>query len=94
MAVVEKVLDNNEHLVGYLMRSPATNELVCFYKNGWSFNGDFEKPTFRPSMLVHPDGLHQRDHFFVTDGKIEYLSDSEHDFAGKTVDAVEVDADA
>lgn len=56
----------------------------------WQFNGNLERPTFTPSLLVtgylnaeHPNG---RCHSYITDGKIEYLSDSTHEFAGKTVE--------
>lgn len=53
----------------------------------WSFNGDHEKPTFNPSILV--DG-YIRDapmkcHLFVRDGQIQYLSDCTHALAGQTV---------
>lgn len=58
---------------------------------GWEFNGSLEKPSFRPSLLVYPhargEGPPQpRCHSFVTDGKIEYCADSEHELAGKTVE--------
>jgi hypothetical protein len=89
MKIVESRNQNGE-LVGYLVTSPGSEATVCFYKDKWSFNGDFEKATFRPSMLIHPNNMHGRDHFFVTDGKIEYLSDCEHALAGKTVDMVDV----
>ena len=91
MAIVEKEMMNGV-VLGYLVKSPATEELYCFWtKEGnpnvnWSFNGDFEKPTFRPSMKNVTTG----EHFFVTDGKIEYLSDCKHEMAGKTVDMIDV----
>lgn len=90
MAKVEPVIDN-ENILGYMVQSPATGEMYCFWtKEGnarvnWSFNGDFEKPTFRPSMLNLTTG----EHFFVTDGKIQYLSDCRHSMAGQTVDMVD-----
>lgn len=53
----------------------------------WTFNGDVDRPTFSPSVLVelgkHPP---MRCHSFVRDGRIEYLSDSTHHLAGQTVD--------
>jgi hypothetical protein len=83
---------------------------------GWTFNGDYERPTITPSILVrsghymeghagdscwctynaeHPD---QTDpfrcgvcHSFVTDGKIQYLSDCSHEFAGQTIDLKPID---
>lgn len=87
---VEESRNQKGELVGYLVTSPGSEATVCFYKDKWDFNGDFEKPTFRPSMLIYPNNLHGRDHFFVTKGKIEYLSDCEHSLAGRTVDMIDV----
>jgi len=73
----------------------------------WSFNGDVDKPTLSPSVLVtytHPkgysnanpapvdfDGEYVTDvcHSFVTDGRIQYLSDCTHELAGQTIDLPE-----
>ena len=54
----------------------------------WTFNGNVNAPTFRASILVHPEPSIGRPlcHSFVTDGRIEYLSDCTHAMAGKTVD--------
>lgn len=60
------------------------------YDARWTFNGDFEKPTFRPSLITG-DSVGKRCHSFVTDGKIEYLSDCYHDMAGKTTELPDVD---
>jgi hypothetical protein len=55
----------------------------------WGFNGDVEKPTFTPSILVRwpdPDGGPETVcHSFVRDGNIEFLGDCTHSLAGKTV---------
>ena len=54
----------------------------------WQWDGNKEKPTFSPSLLVtysHGDKNFVC-HSFVRNGKIEYLSDCTHDMAGKTVD--------
>lgn len=60
----------------------------------WDFNGDYEKPTFSPSVLVtNPQGL--RCHSFVKDGKIQYLSDCSHELAGQTINLIsEEDTDS
>lgn len=66
----------------------------------WSFNGDADRPTFAPSMLVrsnppdHP-GYNPRCsssvcHSFVRDGRIEYLGDCTHTMAGQTIDLPDV----
>jgi hypothetical protein len=55
----------------------------------WSFNGDFECPTFTPSLLVHQSRSSPRCHSFVTDGRIQFFADCEHALAGKTVEIPE-----
>ena len=87
------VYSQTKELVGYLVKSPATGNDVCFYVDRWQFNGNFDSPTFSPSMLIYNDGYHKKEHFFVTDGKIIYLSDCDHDLAGKTIDMVDCDED-
>ena len=65
----------------------------------WSFNGDMDKPTFSPSMLVNgtPDMQkyinenNPRCHSFVRDGMIQFLSDCTHELAGKTVELPEIE---
>lgn len=55
----------------------------------WTWNGDFEKPTFSPSILVNAGSETPGVpvcHHFVRDGKIEYLSDCTHAMAGRTVE--------
>ena len=54
----------------------------------WGFNGNLEKPTFTPSVLVswHEGSVKKVCHSFVTDGHIQYLADCTHILAGKTVD--------
>lgn len=85
--------------------------IVTDTPDGWGFNGDYERPTFTPSVLmqaryaeppVTPENLEQwkREpweqrtvdrvcHSFVTDGRIQFLTDSTHELAGQTVDLPE-----
>lgn len=56
----------------------------------WSFNGDMEKPTFTPSLLVNGFS-EKRCHLFVTNGQIQYCSDSWHELSGQTIDMQESD---
>lgn len=77
---------------------PACKSGHLFYTNypgqpkcNWTFNGNTEKPTFKPSMLVHPHNTQKKCHSFVTDGKIKFLPDCTHDMKGKTVDLPDVD---
>ena len=76
---------------GVAIYCPACNTHHLFVKGRWNFNGDYEKPTFSPSMLVkggpcNKDGSDRICHSFVKDGKIQYLSDCTHKYVGKTID--------
>lgn len=75
---------------GHMIFCPACKHGHLF-DDRWTFNGDYDKPTFRRSMLVNQDGKpgHPRCHSFVTDGKIEFLNDCTHEMAGQTVDLPE-----
>jgi hypothetical protein len=77
---------------GFMIHCPACG---CGHKfdGRWEFNGDVDKPTFKPSMLVGGGQQHGRCHSYVTDGKIEFLSDSKHELAGQTVDLPDWDKD-
>ncbi len=61
----------------------------------WDFNGDLDRPTFTPSLLVYghkrDDGstINPRCHSFITNGKWNYCPDCEHGLAGKVVDMEE-----
>jgi len=55
----------------------------------WGYNGDAERPTFTPSVGVNMDrGAPDAPlcHSFVTGGRIQFLTDSDHALAGQTVD--------
>lgn len=71
----------------------------------WGWNGDAERPTFTPSVLVtwnEPSDVEEefddpskdreaRCHTFVTDGRIQFLSDCTHALAGQTMELPEFD---
>lgn len=66
----------------------------------WGFDGNYEKPTFMPSILVtwsEPSNIPEefddtsKDkkhicHSFVKNGSILFLNDCTHDLAGQTVE--------
>lgn len=68
--------------------------------SAWEFNGDFDNPTFNPSIKVtypaNPDAIEEFKewrtericHSFIRNGKIEYCPDCFHDLAGQIVDMV------
>lgn len=49
----------------------------------WAFDGDYDRPTFSPSVLSEGGG---RCHSYVRAGRIEFLSDCTHALAGTTVE--------
>jgi hypothetical protein len=54
----------------------------------WTWNGNKEKPTFSPSVLVRQPWRNEPDricHSFVSDGNIQFLGDCTHKLAGQTV---------
>lgn len=63
----------------------------------WGYNGNDSKPTFTPSILVtwpaNPKAAEEFKewrtertcHSYVTDGRIQFLSDCWHSLAGQTV---------
>ena len=56
----------------------------------WQFSGDAGNPTIAPSINAWREfgaSRHaERCHSFVRNGRIQFLPDSTHDLAGKTVD--------
>lgn len=67
----------------------------------WSFDGNVQRPTFSPSINLKintPDmGKHYQPdvastvcHYFIRDGRIEFLSDCTHHLRGTTVDLPEL----
>jgi len=56
----------------------------------WTFNGDYEKPTFAPSLLCTAPYYGDMEpyvcHSFVTDGRIQFLNDCTHKLIGQTVE--------
>ncbi len=63
----------------------------------WSWNGNIDSPAFTPSMLIlrgkfaDPNFVGKSSksdvcHYFLTDGKLKFCSDSTHELAGKTVE--------
>lgn len=60
---------------------------------GWTFNGDFERPTLSPSILARWESEGRSTkvcHSFVVDGQIQFLNDCTHSRAGETIDLPEV----
>lgn len=61
----------------------------------WAWNSSADAPSFQPSVhiLIGPwdddEGHHPKRtvcHYFLTDGRLHFLTDSAHALAGQTVD--------
>lgn len=59
----------------------------------WGFNGDVNFPTITPSILCNQHNPESRCHSFVTNGKINFLSDCFHELKGTEVDLPDWDED-
>lgn len=75
---------------GYAAYCPGCESYHIFWDGRWQFSGDFEKPTFSPSMVVtinDPDGeiSDERCHSFLVDGEWRFLSDCTHNLRNQTV---------
>lgn len=75
-------------LAGYTFYCPGCREIHNI-NTRWEFNGDYDKPTFSPSILVQwdegPMRRQMRCHSFIRDGNIQFLTDCTHDLSGKTI---------
>jgi hypothetical protein len=92
--VLEKI---SNHPGMYLFRCPGceyphqvTTHRARPEEHVWSFNGDLERPTFQPSLLVENRGssggaCDQGTDSFITGGQIQFLWDCTHSLAGQTV---------
>lgn len=87
--VIELKRPNGEHGM-YAIQCPGCKCLHGFDKR-WTFNNDFEKPTFSPSMLINQDNEKSRCHSFVTNGQIQFLNDCFHELKGQTINLEDVD---
>jgi hypothetical protein len=54
----------------------------------WTWNGDTEKPTLRPSVLTN--GHDFRCHSWINDGNAQFLDDCSHNLRGQTVELLNV----
>lgn len=97
------VHDENGPVMGYTFYCPGCKSHHAFYSS-WYFNGDLEKPTVSPSILVHwvrtkndesgkvipNSGEAMTCHSFITNGNIRYLNDCTHELAGKSIELPEL----
>lgn len=97
MKLLQPVHRVNNQVIGYSHHCPGCGSMHVYYivefntppNPTWVFNGNFEKPTFMPSMLVRwsygdPPVKHVC-HYNITDGMIKFHTDCTHKLVGQTV---------
>lgn len=87
---------SNKNLLFYCPGCKAFIELNSI----WTFNNDYENPTFRPSVKSWHDS-YNRDgsikkvdyicHSWITDGKIQFLPDSTHELKDQTIELPDIE---
>lgn len=94
MTDVAKPTEFGDYSVGIRWCCPGCNQHHAVPTSGpkaWGFNGDRQRPTPDPSVLVNGirgdsapewNAKNPRCHVFIRDGRIEFLSDCEHELAG------------
>jgi hypothetical protein len=89
MALIEAVTFEKK-TIGWKWDCPGCKSTHVFWTDQWQFNGDFKRPTFRPSLGTRwPTGYC---HVVVTDGILGFQMDSTHELAGKSVPMLEMEA--
>lgn len=64
----------------------------------WTWNGSVDSPTVKPSVLTRGGGEYKGKYFkehvchsFVNDGMVQFLGDCTHEFAGMTMDLIDIE---
>lgn len=99
-AKVKKLTDQSNKNGVWVFFCPACGYGHSF-DDRWTFNGDVEKPTFSPSLLVYGSPEHVYEgksykgtpqcHSFVVDGYMQYQGDCGHAMNGQTIEIPDYD---
>ncbi len=89
-----ELMHDGENKISYIFYCPGCKCHHMYYIKGynisWQFNGNLQSPTFTPSLRVNY-GNGKVCHLFVTNGKIEYCSDSFHELKGKQIEMEDIE---
>ena len=90
--ILAKYTSTDEGEVSYWFWCPGCAEGHRFIVEApkeprWSFNGDLQRPTVSPSLLIR--GVNQC-HLFIKEGKLQFLSDCTHRLANQTLEMPEL----
>lgn len=95
---VAKHISDDGKKTSYRIHCPACKNSHVFDER-WTFDGNYETPTFSPSMLVHEDKTWRensndkhghRCHSYVRKGVMEFLSDCTHSMKNTRVELEEI----
>jgi hypothetical protein len=83
-------LKTDPDVVEYIFQCPGCNGSAHMVRTEgerprWEWNGDVDRPTISPSLLVGP-GTSFQCHSFIRDGQIQFLDDCWHELKGQTVE--------
>lgn len=82
-----------KHLIYTCPGCKHSHRVTINQPDSWKWNGDLEKPTITPSVLVNANRSNPEAHtchHYVIDGKIQYLGDCTHELAVRIVDMEDV----
>lgn len=83
---------------GWVVKCPAMGHIIIPSDGRWTFNGNYERPSFSPSInetIGSPGStlddlrngkVHARNHVVITDGVLHYCGDCTHTLAGQSVE--------
>lgn len=81
----------------YFWFCPGCKEIHGVPVPRWTFDGNVDAPSFSPSVrhyeLENKElGIPEKTtcHYWVKEGRLEFVGDSDHELAGKTVPMVEL----
>lgn len=81
---------DGENATYHLVWCPGCEDVHAWRTPLWEWNGDHEKPTVSPSLLVTGGSRGLVCHSFIRDGQWQFLADSTHALAGQTVPMVPI----
>lgn len=83
-----RLLNHGRHLSIWCPGCKDLHVIPIDGTRNWTWNGDRVNPTVTPSLksdyTVAP-GKTVLCHLFITDGNLQFLGDSQHEFSGRTV---------
>lgn len=100
MKLVKAFLNKEEYsdMLKFYCLACKESHIVCvgkksYWRQIWTFNNDYNKPTINPSILVSVNYPNYTSicHSFIKEGKIQYLNDCTHNMKGTTIELLDID---